>query len=72
MSARPTVESREQHLLQACRPWGSPGVAPPDFDRSVNPISTKGGSLCPPNDAGTLGFSDLPTTQMIIVGIPKI
>ena len=35
-------------------------MAPPDFGRSVNPISTKGGRLCPPNNTGTTGFSDLP------------
>ena len=42
---------------------GSAGGAmvPPDFGRSVNPISTKGGRLCPPNNTGTPGFSDLPT-----------
>ena len=33
-------------------------MVPPDFGRSVNPISTWGGSLCPPNNTG---FSDLPT-----------
>ena len=43
----------------------APGVAkgamaPPYFGRSVNPISTSGGSLCPPNNTGTPGFSDLP------------
>ena len=36
-------------------------MASPDFDRSVNPISTEGGRLCPPNNTGTPGFSDLPT-----------
>ena len=42
---------------------GSAGdaMAPPDFGRSVNPISTKGGRLCPPYNTGTPGFSDLPT-----------
>ena len=44
----------------------SPGVAggataSPDFGRSVDPISTKGGRLCPANNTGTPGFSDLPT-----------
>ena len=34
-------------------------MKPPDFGRSVNPISTKGGRLCPPNNTGTPGFSDL-------------
>ena len=42
-------------------------MAPPDFGRTVNPISTKGGRLCTPNNTdtpnnnGTPGFSDLPT-----------
>ena len=30
-----------------------------DFGRSVNPISTKVGRLCPPNNTGTPGFSNL-------------
>ena len=43
-------------------PGGAGGaMAPPDFGRSVNPISTKGGTLCPPNNTGNTGFSDLPT-----------
>ena len=36
-------------------------MAPPEFGRWVNPISTKGGRLCQPNNTGTPGFSDLPT-----------
>ena len=36
-------------------------MAPPDFGRLVNPISTKGGRLCPPNNTGTPEFSDPPT-----------
>ena len=36
-------------------------MAPPDFVRSVNPISIRGGRLCPPNNTDTPGFSDLPT-----------
>ena len=43
-------------------PGGAGGaMAPPDFGRSVNPISTKGDRLCPPCNSGTPGFSDLPT-----------
>ena len=43
-------------------PGGAAGaMAPPNFGRSVNPISTKGGRLCPLKNAGTPGFSDLPT-----------
>ena len=50
-------------LALACRSSGlsSLGLAPPDFDGSVNPISTKGGRLYPPNNTGTPEFSDLPT-----------
>ena len=36
-------------------------MAPLVFGWSVNPISTKGGRLCLPNNTGTPGFSDLPT-----------
>ena len=43
-------------------PVGAVGaIAPSDFGRSVNPISTKGGRVCLPNNTGTPGFSDLPT-----------
>ena len=46
-------------------PGGAGGaMAPPDFGRSVNPISTKGVRLCPPNNTGTPGFSDLLTALM--------
>ena len=45
-------------------PGGAGGaMAPPNFGRSVNPTSTKGGRLCPPNNTGTPGFSDLPTAS---------
>ena len=39
------------------------GVSPPDFGRSVNPISSRGEGvgLCPPHYYLPLGFSDLPT-----------
>ena len=47
---------------QACRPWVCGcAMANPDFGRSVNPISTRGDRLCPPNSTGTPKFSDLPT-----------
>ena len=36
-------------------------MSAPDFGRSVNPISIKGGRSCPPNNTGTPGFSDFPT-----------
>ena len=48
--------------LRPVVPGGAGGaMAPPDFGRWVNPISTKWGRLCPPNNTSTLGFSDLPT-----------
>ena len=37
------------------------GMATLDFDRSVDPISTKGGRLWPPNNTGTPRFSNVPT-----------
>ena len=49
-----------QIILSATAGVSSLGV-PPDYGRSVNPISTKGGRLCPPNNTDTPGFSDLPT-----------
>ena len=42
----------------------------PDFGRLVNPISTKGGRLCPPNNTSTPGFSDLPTALYSVQWIP--
>ena len=61
----PSGHHHRQRCLPAARPvvpGGAGGaMAPPDFGRSVNPISTKGGRLCPPNNTGTPGFSDLPT-----------
>ena len=41
-------------------------MAPQDFARSVNTISTKGGRLCPSNTTGTPGFSDLPTALNVV------
>ena len=54
----PVFTLRHRHVVP-----GGAGVAmaPPDFGRSVNPISTKGGRLCTPNDTDTPGFSDLAT-----------
>ena len=49
-------------------PGGAGGaMSPPDFGRSVNPISTKGGRLCPPNNTGTPGFSDFPMTLNLLL-----
>ena len=53
-------------LVRGVVPGGAGGaMAPPDFGRSVNPFSIKGGKLCPPNDTGTLGFYDLPTALLV-------
>jgi hypothetical protein len=42
-------------------------MAPPNLGKSVNPISTKGGSLCPLNNTGTPGFSDLLTALLLYI-----
>ena len=49
-------------FIQGCHP----AMAPADFGRSVNPISTggRGGRLCQPNNTCTPGFSDLPTALL--------
>ena len=44
---------------QAGGPWGA--RAPPLFGRSVNPISTRGGTLSPPSTMCPPRFSDLAT-----------
>merc|ERR1739844_555359 len=45
--------------LKPGNPWSAGDAwAPPDFGRSVNPISTRGSRLCPTNNTGTPG----PTT----------
>ena len=44
----------------------SAGGATPDFGRSVNPrYLNQGGRLCPPNNTGTLEFTDLPTALVM-------
>ena len=54
-------------------PGGAGGaMASPDFGRSVNPISTKGGRLCPQNNTGTPGFSDLPTALYFHADLPSV
>ena len=52
--------------MQACRPLGCRGchgmaVAPPDFGRSVNPISTRWTDYVHLITIDTPGFSDPPT-----------
>ena len=52
-------------ILTTLRPVASGGAggarAPPLFVRSVNPISTRGGTLSPPSTMCPPGFSDLAT-----------
>ena len=49
-------------LRRGVVPGGAGGaMAPPNFGRSANPISTKGDRLCQPNNIGTPRFSDLLT-----------
>ena len=48
-------------LSSSERGGGAAEGATPGFGRSVNPVSTKEDRLCPPNNTGTSGFSDLPT-----------
>ena len=40
-------------------------IAPPDFGRSVNPISTMGADNAHRITTGTPGFSDLPTALQL-------
>ena len=50
------------HVVPGC---AGCAMAHPDFGRSVNPISTRGDELCPSNNTGTPGFSDLVTGDEI-------
>ena len=51
-----------RHNRRPVVPGGAGGaMAHLHFGRSVNPISTKGCRLCPPNYTGIPGFSNLPT-----------
>ena len=59
-------QSRSDFLCSPVVPGDVPGGVPgganelPEFDRPVIPISTKEDRLCPTNNNGTPGFSDLP------------
>ena len=59
---------QQQNNLRPVVPGGAGGamVPAPDLGASVNPISAKGGRLCPPYNTGTPGFSDLPTALINI------
>jgi hypothetical protein len=63
ITLNPTKNSYKQSAVVPGDAGGA--MAPPDFGRSVNPISTKGVRLCPPNNNGTPGFSDLPTALTV-------
>ena len=59
------VEHSKHNMCMICSRGVVPGdaggaMAPPDFGRSGNPISIRGGRLCPPNNTGTPEFTDLP------------
>ena len=55
------LDWQNNHTCMGVIPGDAGGaMAPPDFVRSVNPISIRGGRLCPPNNTDTPGFSDLP------------
>ena len=63
------------HYYMANRPVASGGAGgacapPPLFDRSVNPISTRGGTISPPGTMCPPGFSDLATA--LIVGMYNV
>ena len=62
-----TLQGRSRpFVLRPVVPGSARGaMAPQYFDRSVNPISTKRGRLCPPNNTGTPVFSDLPTALVL-------
>ena len=53
-------DSRKTGVLSLGMPGGRghPHILADQLD---NPISTRGVRLCPPNNTGTPGFSDLPT-----------
>ena len=61
LPASPVPKDLHQPYRPVIHGGAGGAMAPPDFGRSVNPISTKGGRLCPLNTTGTPGFSDLPT-----------
>ena len=55
---RSCCQCHSTSAMKDCRPV-VPGGAPPNFDRSVNPISTKRGRLCPPNNTAPPNFHNL-------------
>ena len=60
-------------MLRPVIPGGAGGaMAPPDFGRSVNPISAMGGRLCTTNNTGASGFSDLPTALHVSISVFEI
>ena len=51
-------------LIQECRPWGCWGFYPKILaDKLTLSQPGGGGRLCPPNNTGIPGFSDLPTAM---------
>ena len=56
--------SHNWYLMQLCRFWM--GRVGSEFGSSVNPISTRGGRLCPPPYYQPPGFSDFSTALDLI------
>ena len=61
------VHDRQSSIRLKVRPVarGASAPAPPVFGRSVNPISTRGGTLSPPSTKSPLRFSDLATALKV-------
>ena len=56
----------DQEIQKDSRPVGAGiAMAPPDFERSVNPISTRGAHYAHHITTGPPGFSDLPTARLL-------
>ena len=60
--------SETDYAYRGVVPGGVGGaMAPPDFGRSVNPISTRGTDYAHLITIGTPGFSDLPTALQLAI-----
>ena len=47
-------------------PGGAGDAMAPTDQLTLSQVSTKGGRLCPPNNTGTPGISDLPTALFVM------
>ena len=62
------------YISELSEPEGTGGDRPPNFGRSVNPISTRGGQVMPTTfllAPPVPGFSDLPTALYMVVSTPS-